>query len=481
MEVGTNCNSVLVAKGIQLLLDDGNPFQSYCHFSSAIESTKSEEEKCKMIQFRDAAAAALVRMELESGDNYAKLGRFGSALEAYSSIRDKSTVPLMIHFQMLNNAGVCLARLGRKEESLAMQLKAFALNPHSSKTLKNIAILLADLGKFEEAISAFDAYLNKHPESYSALCGKAGCLKDLLMYAESITVAEQAQHIDPKLLRGRCAYDLKEHCRLELSRLRNIKNDSITISAPTVALASYFPNVSVNADNPDFNFDIWFNSVSSNISNKNLYDDFNIPNNRCCEASQALLREEELTASSPVIRYTERTLADFSRVPGNDMILSSTPIKQDACMTSNRVCYESTPLPDGVDESKVVYSKVFINEAKHVDSQGLVTREQRITANILNCPMQQMAATSSESRALGVIPYSRNNSTLVNNRNLRIKSVSSLENQKDQDHSILPSNNQPSPPGGWLKSPVAASAMSHEAGYENSQGKLITSLKSLLS
>ena len=61
MEVGKNCNSVLVAKGIQLLLDDGNPFQSYCHFSSAIETTESEEEKCKMIQFRTAAAAALIR------------------------------------------------------------------------------------------------------------------------------------------------------------------------------------------------------------------------------------------------------------------------------------------------------------------------------------------------------------------------------------------------------------------------------------
>ena len=117
-------STAAVSKGLELLLSQGKVQQSYNYFSKALAVTSSDIDRRVLIQFRDAAASVQVRIELENGDNYARLGRYGSALESYSSITDAANSPPMIQFQLQHNSGVCLARLGRKEEALASHLKA---------------------------------------------------------------------------------------------------------------------------------------------------------------------------------------------------------------------------------------------------------------------------------------------------------------------------------------------------------------------
>lgn len=473
--VATNSNCNFVAKGLQLLLDDGNPFESYSHFNSAIEATQSEEERRKIVQFRDAAAATLVRMELESGDNYAKLGRFGSALEAYTSIRDVSSVPPMIHFQMLNNAGVCLARLGRKEESLAMQLKAFALNPRSTKTLKNIAILLADLGKFEEAVSAFDTYLDVHPESYSALCGKAGCLKDLFMYPESIIVAGQAQLVDPKLLRGRCAYDLKEHCRIELSKLRIGRNDASSVDANKLSLASYFTNMSTASGSVDFRFEEWLKSVKSNFGDKNVYDDFNLPNNLYSENVPIRSPQDDFPTLSPDIRYREKTSPFSAKIPGNDVVVASTPMKQDALIMNEQSHSASTPFTSDsmrVVESTLVENETVFHDATYMSSFKLDSREFQTSTCSANHPIKSMDTSPSISR----IPssYLRTTSTSTSKSDFNFKTKHRSLDMQEQEQSNAASSsqhNRPGPAGGWLKSPLPTCVLDHKVDHKESSGK----------
>ena len=286
----THRDGNIVAKGLELMLKKGNPGQSYTYFNKALDSNLKEGERSRCIQYRDAAAASLVRIELEGGDNFAQLGKYGSALAVYSSIQSASSIPIMLQYQMLNNSGACLARLGRKEEALTKELKALALNPSSTITLRNVAILLADMGYYKEAVYAFDAYLVTHPDSYSALCGKAGCLKDLRLFAQSEMVAELAELCDPKMLRGRCAQEIKHHCRQEVLKIKRSKalnhpSRMITESLESLeSLENYFSPLSKCQNKEDFKFEKWLESIKSDYGDKNIFEDFNLRQHIRCEA-----------------------------------------------------------------------------------------------------------------------------------------------------------------------------------------------------
>lgn len=315
------CNEI-ISKGVELLLDSKTVSISHSYFCDAVGGTIRDEDKIKIIQYREAAAAVLMRNNLEIGDNLARQARFGSALEIYSSLVNVANAPPMIQFQVEHNSGTCLARLGRKEEALVSYLKALKISPNNSKTLKNVAILLADMQRYVEAISAFDEYLCAHPKSYSALCGKAGCLKDLQCYARSIKVAEDAQLLDPDLHRGRCAYDLKEHCSQEISKAEGRGLDCSPLSHSIANLAS--------CKSGDIKIDLkkWIHSAKQEHGIKNIHDDFNLPQFK----SNEILRSESdvvhITRQSPKENLKGKPRPFYVRIPGSDMLINSTPHKQ---------------------------------------------------------------------------------------------------------------------------------------------------------
>lgn len=316
-----DCSNAVVSKGLEILLSQGKVQQSYKYFSDAIAAATSEIDRKVLIHFRDAAASVQVRAELENADNYARLGRYGSALESYSSITDTANSPTMIQFQVQHNTGVCFARLGRKEEALVAHLKALKLNPSSAKTLKNIAIVLADMKRYEEAIEAFDEYIRMNLRSYSALCGKAGCLKDLKQYKQSIEVAEKAQLLDPKHERGRCAVDIKEHCRQAISNMK--VGHEIDISSSSSYL-SKTPSSSF-----DLQFKNWLEVAKTTQGNRSIHDDFNLPQHKRCEVfpSPAYLSYE--AKATPVMMRMEGKPPPFSvGIPGSNMLVNSTPYKR---------------------------------------------------------------------------------------------------------------------------------------------------------
>lgn len=320
-----HCNEI-ITRGVELLLDSKTVSASHSYFCDAVSATNRDEDKSKIIQYREAAAAVLIRNNLEIGDNLARLARFGSALEIYSSMVNLANAPQMIQFQVEHNSGTCLARLGRKEEALASYLKALKISPNNSKTLKNIAILLADMKRYVEAIGAFDEYLCAHPQSYSALCGKAGCLKDLQFYAKSIKVAEDAQLLDPNLHRGRCAYDLKEHCSLEILKAKTHGFDC----SPLLHSISYLAPVPLSSTShtPEIDFKKWLDSARKEHGTKNIHDDFNLPQFRSYEMFRSGSDKSQITQLSPKENVNEKSRPFYVRIPGSDMLINSTPHKQ---------------------------------------------------------------------------------------------------------------------------------------------------------
>jgi tetratricopeptide (TPR) repeat protein len=324
-----HCNEV-ISRGIELLLDSKTVSTSHSYFCDAVGVTIRDEDKTKIIQYREAAAAVLIRNNLEIGDSLARQLRFGSALEIYTSLVDVANAPSMIQFQVDHNAGTCLARLGRKEEALAFYMKALRISPNNSKTLKNIAILLADMKRYVEAIGAFDEYLCAHPKSYSALCGKAGCLKDLQCYARSIKVAEDAQLLDPNLHRGRCAYDLKEHCSQEILKAETHGLDCSPISHSITKFESApFATTSYTLGRNDgIDLKKWIASAKQENGTKKIHDDFNLPQFKSYDIFRNESDEIQITQPSPRENLSEKLRPFYVRIPGSDMLINSTPHKQ---------------------------------------------------------------------------------------------------------------------------------------------------------
>lgn len=316
-----------IGRGVELLLDSKTACVGYSYFSEAVGRTISDDDKSKIIQYREAAAAVILRNNLEAGDNLARLARFGSALEIYSSMQNVENAPLMIQFQLEHNSGTCLARLERKEEALASYLRALKINPKNSKTLKNIAILLADMKRYVEAIGAFDEYLKAHPKSYSALCGKAGCLKDLQRYASSIEIAEDAQRLDPNLHRGRCAYDLKEHCSQELLKIKSHGLDCSSQNISKLVSAQFVSNIH-SSGGVSVDLQEWLDSAKQEHGMKNIFDDFNLPQFKCYDTIRNESDGGQKTQPSPKESYNEKLRPFYVRIPGSDMLINSTPHKQ---------------------------------------------------------------------------------------------------------------------------------------------------------
>jgi hypothetical protein len=94
-----HCNEV-ISRGRELLLDSKTVSTSHSYFCDAVGVTIRDEDKTKIIQYREAAAAVLIRNNLEIGDSLARQLRFGSALEIYTSLVDVANAPSMIQFQV---------------------------------------------------------------------------------------------------------------------------------------------------------------------------------------------------------------------------------------------------------------------------------------------------------------------------------------------------------------------------------------------
>lgn len=313
----SDCYATVVETGLFLLLNKEDPEQSYKHFSIAVEAANSKEKKIDLIQYQDAAAAVLIRAQLEIGDNFARHGQYGSALETYSSITNAQNTTPTIQFQIEHNVGTCLAQLSRKDEALVYYLNAYKRNPTSMKTLKNIAILLADIGKYSDAIIVFDEYLLAHPKSYSAMCGKSGCLKDLKLYKQSILVAEKAQSLDPLQKRDRCAQDLKIICDQEILKLDYI--DSRIVSKDKTKVDSIVPE-----DKLDMK--AYFDSVKRKEIEDNS-NEYCLPQRK--NNGRFLYRGKQIDHRSIPLEANKITnTSPFCvQIPGNDLLINGTPYR----------------------------------------------------------------------------------------------------------------------------------------------------------
>ena len=95
---------------------------------------------------------------MEEGDRLLKSGRVEAALQAYQSVDDRSSGPL------LERLSLCLLRLGRDELALAAADKAVRSDPTSSRAkLRRVQALLG-LGRTEEARAECLLALEARPE-----------------------------------------------------------------------------------------------------------------------------------------------------------------------------------------------------------------------------------------------------------------------------------------------------------------------------
>ena len=309
----------LVETGLFLLLKKEDPHQSYQHFSLAVDAATSSQKKTNLIQYRNAAASVLIRAQLETGDDFARHGHYGSALETYASISSAHDAPPAVQFQIEHNLGTCLAQLGRKDEALVCYLNAYKRNPRSMKTLKNIAILLADIEKYTDAIIAFDEYLLARPKSYSAMCGKSGCFKDLKLYAQSIAVAEEAQSLDPLQKRDRCAHDLKAICEQEISKANY--NNSRMVGKDRKKVDSIALDCKENLD-----MKAYFESIKRELSKDNSKD-YCLPSHT--NGGRFLFRSKLISHNSqPLVANEVAKISPFCvQIPGNDLSINGTPYR----------------------------------------------------------------------------------------------------------------------------------------------------------
>lgn len=346
----------LVETGLFLLLKKEDPHQSYKHFSLAVDAATSSEKKSNLIQYRNAAASVLIRAQLETGDDFARHGHYGSALETYASISSAHDAPPAVQFQIEHNLGTCLAQLGRKDEALVCYLNAYKRNPRSMKTLKNIAILLADIGKYTDAIIAFDEYLLAHPKSYSAMCGKSGCFKDLKLYTQSIAVAEEAQSLDPLQKRDRCAHDLKAICEQEISKANY--NNSRMVGKDRKKVDSIVLDYKENLD-----MKAYFESIKRELSKDNSKD-YCLPQHT--NGGRFLFRSKLINHNSlPLMANEVAKISPFCvQIPGNDLSINGTPYRinsyqsysseRELTSTSSPMTQHATSNSESVTEASVL-------------------------------------------------------------------------------------------------------------------------------
>ena len=93
-----------------------------------------------------------------------RAGDLEGAVESYEALR--GTAAHSTDAEIENNLGVCLARLGRREEARRCYDKALALRPEWAEGHLNLANLLRQTDRFEEAVEHYETALAASPDDY---------------------------------------------------------------------------------------------------------------------------------------------------------------------------------------------------------------------------------------------------------------------------------------------------------------------------
>ena len=94
--------------------------------------------------------------------------------------------------EALNDRGVALCSLERREEALASYDRALALNPTYPEALNNRGLVLNLLGRDEEALAALDRAIASRPDYVDALNNRGLTLHKLRRYAEALASYDRA-------------------------------------------------------------------------------------------------------------------------------------------------------------------------------------------------------------------------------------------------------------------------------------------------
>jgi tetratricopeptide (TPR) repeat protein len=166
-------------------------------------------------------------LRFEQGNLLLADQKFNAAIAAY----DQALSLKPDYHQALNNKGVALSALGRKEEAIAAYDQALSLKPdyHQAlyndkhKALNNKGVALDDLGRKEEAIAAYDQALSLKPGYHQALYNKGVALSALSRKEEAIAAYDQALNLKPDyhqaLYNKACCYSLQGKVELALENL----------------------------------------------------------------------------------------------------------------------------------------------------------------------------------------------------------------------------------------------------------------------
>ena len=103
------------------------------------------------------------------------LGRREEALASY----DKALALRPDHLEALNNRGSVLNLLGRDDEALASLDRAVAFRPDYVDALNNRGLTLHKLGRYEDALASYERALAIHRDSFQALLSRGHALAAL--------------------------------------------------------------------------------------------------------------------------------------------------------------------------------------------------------------------------------------------------------------------------------------------------------------
>ncbi|MBT9310779.1 tetratricopeptide repeat protein [Leptothoe kymatousa] len=95
-------------------------------------------------------------------------------------------------YTLLNNKGLALQKLGRREDAIAAYEAALKIRPDSCEALNNKGNALYGLGYYQEAITTYDKALAINPHIYEVLNNKGNALYKLRRYQAALTLYNMA-------------------------------------------------------------------------------------------------------------------------------------------------------------------------------------------------------------------------------------------------------------------------------------------------
>lgn len=154
-------------------------------------------------QGQDGPAAACFRRAVEIDPKLkpawlalAQVLEAGAGFAEAAAVYEEARAAIGPDVTLLNNEGLCLSNLGRRQEAARLYREALKLTPDDPVILGNLALLLGQEGQFDPALAYYNRALRRRPRDPNLLNNKGFCLGKLGRYEEALRCYELALRVE---------------------------------------------------------------------------------------------------------------------------------------------------------------------------------------------------------------------------------------------------------------------------------------------